>query len=302
MFAVTILLCTWAGIRFLSGLDVFSRNRVYYACYDRISGVQIASPVMIRGVKVGQVSAITLNPSDEKNVVLSLSVQRKYGIPSDSRAKVFSNGLLGSKAVELELGTSSQMLGDGERIATEEERDFMSEAGSSLDDIIAKVDRIASELTTTLESVNRLLEENNDNIGGTVANLRSMTGNLNDVLVSRRAELSDIISNLSQFSEALGRNSERLDSIVMNVDSVACQFADADVAHDLKQTLSHLDAVLTKISDGEGSVSHLVNDAQLYNNLTSASENLSLLLEDLKAHPKRYVHFSLFGRKDKSDE
>lgn len=302
IFAVVILLCTWAGIRFLSGLDVFSRNKVYYASYGQVDGIQTASPVVIRGVKVGQVSAITLDPDKEKCVTLSLTVQRKYAIPDDSYAKIYSGSLLGGKGVELVLGTSDKMLTDREEIDTVEESDFMSAAGASLEQIMSRIDGVAAGLTEALNNINGLIEANESNIGGVVSNLNSVTGTLDNVLASRRTEIQELISNLSAFSQTLESNGERLDSIIMNVDSLASQFADADLAHNLQATLVRLNAVLDSANEGDGTVSRLLNDDALYANLASASANLSSLLADLEAHPKRYVHFSLFGRRDKAEK
>lgn len=302
IFAVVIILCTWAGLRFLSGLDVFSRNKVYYARYGQVDGVQTASPVVIRGVKVGQVSAITLNPGDEKCVTLALTVQRKYTIPEDSHAKIYSGSLLGGKCIELVLGTSEKALADRDEIATVEDDDFMSAAGASVEQLLGKIDEVAAGLTRALENINGLVEANEKNIGGVVSNLNSVTGTLDSVLASRRTELQDIIANLSAFSQTLSGNSERLDHIVMNVDSLTSQFADADLARNLQATLARLNAVLDSATEGDGTVSRLLNDDALYANLTAASANLSSLLADLEANPKRYVHFSLFGRRDKTDK
>ena len=107
IFAIVILLCFWAAIRFLSGIDIFSRNMIYHAAYSNVSGLQSAAPVTINGVKVGTVEAIELK---DTTVVIDITVNRKYGIPSDSKAKIYSDGLLGSKAIVIELGSSAQML------------------------------------------------------------------------------------------------------------------------------------------------------------------------------------------------
>ena len=101
MFAVAMILCAWGGIRFLSGVDIFSRNVDYYAVYDQVNGVQGASPVMMRGVKVGTVSEILFDPARSARVVLRLTVRRQYPIPADSEAKIVSSSLMGSKAIEI---------------------------------------------------------------------------------------------------------------------------------------------------------------------------------------------------------
>lgn len=302
IFAVVILLCSWAGVRFLSGLDVFSRNRTYYANYNAVSGVQIASPVMIRGVKVGQVSAITLDPSKEKSVKLTLSVERKYAIPDDSQAKIANNGLLGGKCVDLVLGTSSESLANGSDINTAEDLDLMSMAGSELEDLKLKINAVVESVTTTLDSVNQLIEANQRNINGVMTHLDSMTGSLDEVLTGRKTELQELVTNLSKFAEALGRNGEKVDSLLVNVNTISTQFAEADIAGGLQQTLSKLNEVLAGMSEGDGTMSKLLNDKELYDNLTEASKNLASLLADLENNPKRYVHFSLFGRGAKAAE
>jgi len=302
IFAVVILVCAWAGIRFLSGMDVFSRNKVYYAYYDQVNGVQTATPVMMRGVKVGQVSAISLDPTKEEGVRLSLSIQRKYDIPDDSRALIYSNGFLGNKAIELVMGSSSQYLASGDEIDAEHDRDLMSMAGSEFEDIKKRLFDLTDGLKRTLDNVNGLLEANEKHFNGVMTHLDSMTGSMDDVLTGRKRELNEIVDNLAAFSAALGRNSSKIDSTLMNVNTVAGQFADADIAGSLKTTLSKLDAVLAKIDSGDGTVAKLLNDKELYTNLTAASANLSTLLADLEANPKRYVHFSVFGRGAKAAE
>ena len=302
IFAVVILLCSWAGVRFLSGLDVFSRSRIYYANYEAVNGVQIASPVMIRGVKVGQVSAITLDPSKEKCVKLTLNVERKYAIPDDSKAKVASNGLLGGKCIDLILGESSGTLTNGADISTVEDLDLMSMAGSELEMLKEKLNAVVESVTKTLDGVNQLIETNQRSINGVMTHLDSMTGSLDEVLTGRKTELQDLVANLASFSEALGRNGEKVDSLLVNVNTISTQFAEADIAGGLKETLSKLNSMLDGMSEGEGTVSKLLNDKELYDNLAEASKNLSLLLADVEANPKRYVHFSLFGRGAKAAE
>ena len=114
--------------------------------------------------------------------------------------------------------------------------------------------------------------------------------------------MAAIVENLSAFADALGRNSAQIDSVVTNVNTITEQFAARDVAESLEQTLTKLNATLDKLNSGEGTVGKLMNDKALYDNLAAASANLSTLLADLQAYPKRYVHFSLFGRGAKADE
>ncbi|WP_296003061.1 MlaD family protein [uncultured Alistipes sp.] len=294
MFAVAMILCAWGGIRFLSGVDIFSRNVDYYAVYDQVNGVQGASPVMMRGVKVGTVSEILFDPARSARVVLRLTVRRQYPIPADSEAKIVSSSLMGSKAIEIVLGGSSEPLEKGDTIRSGYSRDMMDTALTELDFFKEKISRLTEELSRTLTGVSTLVEDNASNIGGLTAHLNSIAGNLDEILSAEKSGLRSAIDGLSEFSQTLGGNAGRVDTLMGNLTRFSDNLAEAD----LKAGIDRLNGILDRIEGGEGTVGRLMNDAELYENLQQASENLSVLLADLKENPKRYVHFSLFGRSE----
>lgn len=301
IFAVVMIGCAWAGIRFLSGFDIFSRNVDYYAAYDQINGVQTASPVVIKGVKVGTVTGISFDPARSSNVVLKLTVKKLYRIPENSEAKIFSSSIMGAKAIEIMLGDSPRMLEKGDTIRSSRDRDMMDVAASELDFFKQKVSQLTSDLSQTLESVDRLIGENAENIKGMTSHLNAISGSVDGILASESKNLRTAIRSLSEFSRMLGDNTPRIDSIVQNVNRFSGELADARIVEKLDESLTELNHVLSKIDEGDGTLGKLLNDEQLYASLELASANLSTLLADLKANPKRYVHFSLFGRSDKKD-
>ncbi len=284
MFAVAMILCAWGG----------SRNVDYYAVYDQVNGVQGASPVMMRGVKVGTVSEILFDPARSARVVLRLTVRRQYPIPADSEAKIVSSSLMGSKAIEIVLGESSEPLEKGDTIRSGYSRDMMDTALTELDFFKEKVSRLTEELSRTLTGVSTLVEDNASNIGGLTAHLNSIAGNLDEILSAEKSGLRSAIDGLSEFSQTLGGNAGRVDTLMGNLTRFSDNLAEAD----LKAGIDRLNGILDRIEGGEGTVGRLMNDAELYENLQQASENLSVLLADLKENPKRYVHFSLFGRSE----
>lgn len=301
IFAVAMLLCAWGGIRFLSGIDLLSRNCVYYAVYDRINGVQAASPIIVNGVKVGTVTGISFDPARSRKVVLELTVRRRYAIPSDSQAAIRSDGLLGGKAIDITLGSSPEPLRNRDTIRSEYGADLMDIAGSELEFVKQKITQVVTDMSTTLNNLNRLLEENNESISGTVRNLNSISGNLDAVLSDKRESLSAMIDGLSEFSETLGQNSQKIDSMITGLSRFSTALADSNLGENLAGTAEQLNELLGKINDGDGSVGMLLNDHRLYTSLSEASGNLSKLLADLKEHPSRYVHFSLFGRSERKE-
>lgn len=302
IYAVVILLCAWAGIRFLSGVDVFGRHAIYYAHYEQVNGVQNAAAVMIRGVKIGKVSEIRVSPDDPTSVEVVLSIPRSYRLPVDSEAKIFSTSIMGSKAIEIVLGSSPEILESGSNIDSGYTKDLMAVADSELDYYKDKITTLVENFNTTLKSLNSLVDNNNKSITEALAHLNSITAGLDGVIGRDKQQLADIVASIDKFTKALSENSAHIDSIMTNVDSVTSALAEKNSGESLGESLAELNSVLAKINGGEGTVGRLICDEQLYANLNQASANLSALLADLKEHPKRYVHFSLFGAKDEVDK
>ena len=296
IFGVTMIIAAWAGIRFLKGFDIFSRNSVYYAAYDQINGVQTASPIMMKGVKIGTVTGISFDPGRSDNVVLQLTVKRQYRIPTDSEAKIFSNSLMGSKAIEITYGSAHTYLEKGDTLRSSRDRDLMDMAGSELDFFKQKISQVTGDLSRTLTNLNDLLEANAQSITGTLGHLDTVTGDLAGILDAEKHNLKAAVENLAAFSAMLGENAPRVDSIVGSVNRIAADLADGGFARQLSDAVGEVNGLLARIGSGEGTVGKLLNDAALYDSLTEASDNLASLLADLEKYPGRYVHFSLFGR------
>ena len=296
IFAVAMIGVAWAGIRFLKGFDIFSRNVEYYAAYDQINGVQNASPIMMKGVKIGSVTRLSFDPARSDKVVLQFTIKRQYRIPSDSEAKIFSNGLMGAKAIEITYDTADTYLQKGDTLRSSRDRDLMVMAGSELDFFKQKVSQLTTDLSRTLENLNGLMETNADNIAGTLGNLNSVTGDMAEILSAEKNSLKSALDNLSKFSDMLGENAGRVDSIIGDVDRFTSQLTEEQFARKLSQAVEHLDGLVARIAQGEGTVGKLISDPELYDSLEKASDNLAVLLADVKQYPGRYVHLSLFGR------
>ena len=296
IFAVAMIGVAWGGIRFLKGFDILGGNTEYYAAYEQTNGVQSASPIMMKGVKIGTVTGIAFDPAKGDKVVLRLTIKRQYRIPEDSEAKIVSNGLMGAKAIEVAYGASPVYLHGGDTLRSGRDRDLMDVAGSELDFLKQRLSQVTSDLTRTLDNVNRLLEANTDNITGTLGHLNDLSGDLASLLSAEQQHLRTAIGGLAEFSGMLGENAGRVDSIVGNLNSFTAQLAEEQLARKLGQAADDLTSLLARIERGDGTVGRLMTDPQLYESLNEATGNLAVLLEDLKKYPARYVHFSLFGR------
>lgn len=295
LFAVLMLLIGWAVIRVLKGADLFGNTNTYYVYYEQVGGIQEASQVMLFGVKVGTVTDVSLNEDPTKGVQLTLTVDDRYNLPVDSKAKIFNNGLMGGKAVEIVYGNSSEILPDEGTLQPEVSVDLMEMASSEMEGLLAKVTAIMDNLTQTLEGINALMAQNTESITSIVSNVDGVTGNVNAMLAKERTHLEEALSSLSKFSKSLGDNADEVDTIIGNMNKFSSDLASSNLVAEVEGVLSQLNAVMETINKEEGSAGKLLHDAELYNNLTQASDNLSLLLEDLKQNPKRYINVSVFG-------
>ena len=289
-----MLVALYLGVNYLKGRQVFSGDRFYYALFEQSNGLQVSAPVLLRGVKVGSVTDIYLDTDHPDKVVVKVGIKKTVDIPSDSRLVLFADGLMGDKAIQLVMGSSGSLFDRGVVIPSEIEAGLFESASTSIDDLVAEAKTLMGSLTAASASLNELLSKNADAFGGILDNVETATRKFSD------AELDVMIRDLGVFTAMLRDNAERFGGIVANLDNVSGQLAEADLGgtvDELGVSVTHLNAALVKLSEGDGTAARLLDDPALYDSLAVATGNLSALLEDLKANPKRYVHFSLFGRK-----
>ena len=295
IFAVAMLLIGWAVIRYLQGSGIFEVNNKYYAVYEQVGGIRTASNVTINGVVVGTVLAVNLNENPALGVEVEFTVDSRYQIPVDSKAKIFSDGLMGGKAIAIEYGSAKEYVEDGGQVGAVVETDIMEMATSELDYLKSKIEEVVGGLTQTLNNVNTLLAQNTENLTSIVSNVDGVTGSVNSMLTKEKEHLEIALSSLSRFSQSLGDNSEQIDSIINNMSRFSEQLASSGLVAEVESVVKQLNDVLASVNDKSGSVGKMLSDDELYNNLTSASNNLSTLLEDLKENPHRYINVSVFG-------
>ena len=298
LFAIAVLLVGWGVARMLKGAEIFSNSYTYYAYYTQVGGIQPASHVMISGVKVGSVVDVKLNEDPSKGVELTLSIDKQYRIPTDSKAEIFSDGLMGGKAVKILYGSSSEFTPNKGTIQSKESVDLMDMASTELTGLLEKVKGIMDNLTVTLNGINGLMAQNTETITHIMSNVDGLTGNVNSMLANEKQHLEQAFASLSEFSKALGDNASEVDAIIDNMSAFSGKLAESNLVTEIEGVVNNLNEVLASVNDKNGSIGKMLSDAELYDNLTSASNNLSVLLEDLKENPSRYVQVSVFGGKN----
>ena len=294
-FGILMIAALYWGVNFLKGTDLFTSSVHYYAAYDQVNGLQPSAAVVIKGYKVGTISDISYDPQRSNNVVVEFAIKSKFKIPKDTKARIFSDGIMGGKSIELELGRSDAYLHEGDTLFSEINKDFLEVAGSEFE--------FLNEMIVPLRGINKLLSDNSANLNATIGNVAAITGDLRSVVADEKGSLRETISNVNDLSRTLRDKTGQIDRIFTNVERFSDSLSQSRIPTLVAQmngTLAELNRTLAKVNDGDGTVGKFVNDQALYDSLVQASSNLSALLLDLKQHPGRYVHFSVFGRRDRN--
>lgn len=287
-FTVIVILVSWWGIKWLGGQNILLSNNIYTVYYDDVTGLMESSRVKMRGVEIGNVRSIKLL-SDKVEVELSIDGEYADMIPDNSVAEIASAGLMGGMEIYIIQGDSEKSMPDG---GTFEGRVRADMLGSLAD----KGGELLDGLNVTVENLNTILEENGESIGQLVANLESVTASIDQMLTASSENIEGALGDLRSFTTMLSESSANIEAMITNLESFSGDLADADLVNKLSTTVDSLNGVLATIESSEGSVGKLLNDTELYDSLTTASDNLGLLLEDVKARPMRYVNISVFGK------
>ena len=284
IYAIVIILAAWAGIRFLSGADIFGRNRTYTAHYEQVNGLQEAAAVVLRGVKIGQVTDIEIN-TEKGGVDVRMSVDSHYDIPVNSQAMMFSAGLMGGKSIEIVLGDAAEMLKNGDTIDGGSTPDMFEAIGSELGDIKVRVTALLDNLNNTVTGVDSLIDNNAKNITAAISNLQKIMADL---------ERSNIVANVDGICASLNNTMPKIEGMVTDLQSVTASLRENESGKKLATAVAEVNALLAKLNSGNGTVGKLVADEKLYTQLAEASQNLSALLADLKENPSRYRNIKVF--------
>lgn len=288
--SIIILFIAYWGITFLKGSNLLSSVNIYKTSYSDVGGLEMSSPVIINGMKVGTVIRVEMSDV-EGDVYVDFTVKSKYKIPDNSVAVLGSASLLSGKSIELITGDSKELLKNGGTMKSRINNGMMD----AVTDISERASNLIDSLTLTLSKINSLLSDKMINDAqGTVANLKSSTATLDKMLTDEKGKISKITTNLGQLTGDLNEIMPEVKGAVKGFNTLT-QSLNGSLPHILAQ----IDEIVAKINSNKGTVGKLLTSSDLYDGATITFEEAAALLRDLKQNPKRYVHFSLFGKKEK---
>jgi len=291
------ILLLYYGFNYLKGRDLFNSSQTLYTEYDNVEGLVSSTPVTINGLNVGKVDNIGFKGDGSGKLLIKLLVNSDFKFSKNSTAELYETGLIGGKAIAIIPAF------DGAEIA--EDNDVLkSTVKAGLTDLVnQRLTPLQEKIEIMMVGADSLLTNLND-----VFDEKTKTSLRNSV-----SGLNNVIQNFNNTSISLNRlmsnNEEKLNNTLSNVDTMSSnllktseQLANTNLDQTIKNleaTIQNFNTISSKIENGEGSIGKLLKDEALYNNLEGASLQLEQLLEDMKLNPKRYVHFSLFGKKPK---
>ena len=289
LVAIVGILIMYFGINFLKGMNLFSTNNAYYMTFDDIQGLGASTPIYADGYKVGTVDGMEYDYKENGPIKVKVDINKDLRIPQGSKAEIVKD-LMGNLQVNLLLANNPrERVEPGGIIPGAVNGGMMDKAAN----LIPVVEKMLPKLDSILTSVNALLAD--PALAASLHNVETITSNLT---VSSR-ELNTLMAGLNkQVPGMIGKANGVLD----NTNRLTANLASLDVQGTLNkvnQTLESAHQFTEKLNSNQGSLGLLMNDTKLYDNLTSTMSHADSLVIDLKAHPKRYVHFSVFGRKDK---
>ena len=273
------------GFSYLKSNDVFVSDRVFYAVYDDVEGVSKGTPVTISGFNVGSVQDIKFYKNTSK-LLLKFRVENDFTFSKNSIAQIYETGLIGGKALSVIPKYGEVLAKNGDTLKssiapglTELVNDKLSPLQEKIESMVVNADSVLLSLNSVLNNEAKLeIQSSITNFSSTVADLKSSASTLDEMLNTNKNQINNIISNVNETSNELSNLSIVVDN--------------------LTQSSNSIEKIVNEISNGDGSLNKLIFEDDLINSLDAASKNINLLIKDLRLNPKRYVHFSLFGKKN----
>lgn len=291
---IVIAIFIW-GYSFIKGSSLLDNNRVFYAEYDNVQGLAPSAPVTINGLKVGVINAIYFNPKKTGKLIVKFSLKNEFEFSKKSIAQIYSPDFISGKSIKLLVSYQGDKAVSGDTLKGNVEAGILGALNDQIAPLQAKVESFLLNTDSLITNMNEVFDSN------TKQNLRTSVASLNTTLAR--------FSSVSKSLDAMLANDGKIASILTKADvastnlvSLTDSLNNANLKttiRKLKTTITSFNKILASVEKGEGSLGKLLKDKGLYENLEGASKEMEELLYEMKLHPKRFVHFSLFGKKPK---
>lgn len=297
------------GVNYLKGFNPFRPSNTFYAVYERIDGLAISNPILVNGFKVGQVKMVEFSASGDGTLLVAFDIeQSNLKVPDDTRARIFSSDLFGTKAIDLIAGESSRLAEPGDTLLSDLEVGIAEAVRIELLPLKNKTDQLIDGVDDILENLKAVFQADAtlglptafESIQRTVESLEKTSVQLDAMVAENRSALGGIMNNVEGITANIKNHNVELANVMTNFSQISDSLAAVNFAATIQHAddaLSHFAAITEKINNGEGTLGQLVNSDSLYNGLATTNQELQYLINDLYLNPWRYVRVSVFGKK-----
>lgn len=306
IFSIAVFL--W-GINYLKGVDYFNTNTTYYAVYDHVDGLMKSSSVTISGYQVGQVKDIAFSDKNDGSLIVSFSIEGDFKIPQGTEARIISSDIMGTRSIKLMLNPADTYYSEYDTIPSSIEGDLKEQVSMQVLPLKNKAEQLLASLDSAITVITYVfnpearknLSESFAHINQTIINLESASAQLNYLLHSETVDIQATMANINKLSSSLAASSDNFSAIAGNLANITDSISSVNLKEmfsNMAESSAGINTIIAKVNSNEGSAGLLVNDPELYQNLTQLSLSLDYLLKDIRNNPKRYVHFSAldFGK------
>lgn len=292
--------------QFMKGRSLFTTDNIFYAKYDNVEGLAQSSPVSINGLKVGQVDKIIPQTSKTGQItfIVKITVDNNFEFSKNSALEIFEPSLMGGKEMRINLMYGGQTAKDGDTLKGAFKLGTLGSLSSQVGPVKDQLQTVLYRVDSLMGNANKIFDDQNraeirallSNLNKTVGALQTTAGSVNNLVGHNDPKLQKVLDDASVTMQSGKTTLDKYGNLAESIDT---KKLNATIAN-LDVTVGKLNQVIGGIDKGEGSLGKLMKDEQLYNNLNSASTNLNALIEDMKANPKRYINFSVFGKNNKN--
>jgi phospholipid/cholesterol/gamma-HCH transport system substrate-binding protein len=293
---LAIAMFLW-GVNFLKGRNIFTTSKQYYAVYNNIGGLQKSSIVTANGYTVGSVTDIQFHRGNINSIVVEISIERRFKLPVNTIIEIYSTDFMGSKAVNLILGNSKQFAKENDTLTSKFDGDLNTLVSKKLMPLKEKAENLIVSTDSVMNAIHHTFTPE------TQKDIRLSIHALRTLIESQKEKINIILNNLQSVSENIEKSNASYTNTINNLSIITDSIKKANIKSliELAQnTLNQTNEVVKKINSGKGTAGQLVNNDSLYFALQKTANDLDILINDLKQNPKRYVHYSLFGSKEKN--
>jgi len=304
VLAVVALAALILGFNFLKGSSLIQHTKHLYAVFDNVEGLEVSNAVQIDGLAIGSITAINESDKDLSNgIVVTITLKKDVHIPRNSTAEI-NSGFISAATIVISRGDDKQYLDNGDTIETKKKANLFAQVQSSVNPVILKLGGTLTSLDSLIEVIGTMFDPRlKNNFGGIVANRAATSAELQRLLNTQTGAIAQSLKNMNDFTGNLAKNNDRITHTLDNLEKASDSLAASRIpqtVETLQTTMNELRSAINKINSTNGSLGLLINDKGLYQNMVGTTRSLNILLDDLRAHPRRYVNISVFGgKKDK---